>query len=76
MRYMTTTLNFERIIIMTIDHIGNSSLAYDSISNVLRHKDKISHAHKVETGAPVPLEKKDTIQPSKEGLGKHIDITT
>tara|TARA_R100001224_G_scaffold90026_1_gene59165 strand:- start:837 stop:1022 length:186 start_codon:yes stop_codon:yes gene_type:complete len=59
---------------MTIDHIGNSSLAYDSISNVLRHKDKISHAHKPETGAPVPLEKKDTVQPSKEGLGKHIDI--
>ena len=61
---------------MTIDHIGNSSLAYVSISNVLRHKDKISHTHNPETGAPVPLEKKDTVQPSKEGLGKHIDIKT
>ena len=48
---------------MSTDHIGNSSLAYDTISNVLRHKDKISHAHEVETGAPVPLEKKDTVQP-------------
>ena len=61
---------------MTIDHIGNSSLAYDSISNVLRHKDKISHAHKPETGAPIPPKDRDTVQPSKEGLGKHIDITT
>ena len=61
---------------MTIDHTGNSSLAYDAINNVLRHKDKISHGHKLETGAPVPLTNKDTVQPSKEGLGKHIDITT
>ena len=61
---------------MTIDHIGNSSLAYDAISNVLRHKDKISHAHKSETGAPIPPKDRDTVQPSKEGLGKHIDITT
>ena len=61
---------------MTIDHIGNSSLAYDAISNELRHKDKISHAHKPETGAPIPPKDRDTVQPSKEGLGKHIDITT
>tara|TARA_R110000824_G_scaffold80559_2_gene202635 strand:- start:792 stop:977 length:186 start_codon:yes stop_codon:yes gene_type:complete len=61
---------------MTIDHIGNSSLAYDAISNVLRHKDKISHAHKPETGAPIPPKDRETVQPSKEGLGKHIDITT
>ena len=61
---------------MSINHLGNSSLAYDTISNVLKHKDKISHGHKPETGAPVPLTNKDTVQPSKEGLGKHIDITT
>ena len=61
---------------MTIDHIGNSSLAYDAISNVLRHKDKISHAHKPETGAPIPPKDRETVQPPKEGLGKHIDITT
>lgn len=61
---------------MTIDHTGNSSLAYDAIGNVLRHKDKISHAHKPETGAPVPPKDRDTVQPSKEELGKHIDITT
>ena len=50
---------------MTIDHTGNSSLAYDAIGNVLRHKDKISHAHKPETGAPIPPKDRDTVQPSK-----------
>lgn len=61
---------------MSTDHIGNSSLAYDAINNVLRHKDKISHAHKPETGAPIPPKDRDTVPSAKEGLGKHIDITT
>jgi len=61
---------------MTIYHTGNSSLAYDAIGNVLRHKDKISHAHRVGSGAPIPPKDKDTVSPAKEGLGKHIDIET
>ena len=60
---------------MSINSISNNSQAYTVVDDVLRHKDKISHAHKPETGAPIPFESKETVKPTKEGLGKYIDIT-
>lgn len=60
---------------MSINSISNNSQAYTVVGDVLRHKDKISHAHKPETGAPIPFESKEEVKPTKEGLGKYIDIT-
>ena len=60
---------------MSINSISNNSQAYTVVDDVLRHKDKISHAHKPETGAPIPFESKEEVKPTKEGLGKYIDIT-
>ena len=55
---------------MSINSISNNSQAYTVVDDVLRHKDKISHAHKPETGAPIPFESKEEVKPTKEGLGK------
>lgn len=60
---------------MSTNSISNNSQAYTVVDDVLRHKDKISHAHKPETGAPIPFESKEEVKPTKEGLGKYIDIT-
>jgi len=60
---------------MSTNSISNNSQAYTVVDDVLRHKDKISHAHKPETGAPIPFESKEEVKPAKEGLGKYIDIT-
>ena len=60
---------------MSINSISNNSQAYTVVDDVLRHKDKLSHAHKPLTGAPIPFENKEEVKPTKEGLGKYIDIT-
>jgi len=67
---------------MSIDHIGHSSLAKDTIyrsdGTVKMHENKVSHGHKVQTNAPVPpVEKADFLQPTgdkSKSIGKLIDI--
>ena len=65
---------------MSINHIGHTPLSKDTIyrsdGTVKMHDDKISHAHKVQTNAPVPpVEKADFLQPTPtKKPGQLIDI--
>ncbi len=67
---------------MSIDHIGTSTLlkhpVYSPSGDLIVHKSKISHAHRAQSGVPVPpIERADFLQPTKDNsksIGKLIDI--
>jgi hypothetical protein len=67
---------------MSIDHIGTSTLlkhpVYSPSGDLVLHDNKISHAHRAQSGVPVPpIERADFLQPTKDNsksIGKLIDI--
>ena len=67
---------------MSIDHIGTSTLlkhpVYSPSGDLIVHESKLSHAHRAQSGVPVPpVDKADFLQPTKDNsksIGKLIDI--
>lgn len=67
---------------MSIDHIGTSTLLkhpiYSPSGDLVFHDNKISHAHRAQSGVPVPpIDRADFLQPTKDNsksVGKLIDI--
>ena len=67
---------------MSIDHIGTSTLlkhpVYSPSGDLVLHDNKISHAHRAQSGVPVPpIDRADFLQPTKDNsksIGKLIDI--
>ena len=67
---------------MSIDHIGTSTLLkhpiYSPSGDLVLHDNKISHAHRAQSGVPVPpIDRADFLQPTKDNsksIGKLIDI--
>ena len=67
---------------MSIDHIGTSTVlkhpVYSPSGDLVLHDNKISHAHRAQSGVPVPpVDRADFLQPTKDNsksIGKLIDI--